>query len=45
MGIVTHDTAMIKEASDIFYDIWTGRMCKKCSFRRNVCKLPLDKIE
>ena len=45
MGMVTHDTAMIKEASDIFYDIWSGRMCKKCAFRKNSCKLPLDQIE
>jgi phosphatidylserine/phosphatidylglycerophosphate/cardiolipin synthase-like enzyme len=45
LGIITLDKNMVKDASDLFYDIWTGRMCKKCSFRKNVCKLPLDRIE
>lgn len=45
MGMVIHDQDMIRNASDIFYDIWTGRMCKKCAFRGRSCRLPLDRIE
>jgi phosphatidylserine/phosphatidylglycerophosphate/cardiolipin synthase-like enzyme len=44
IGILTRDPQMVKDVTEIFQDVWQGKVCRSCKLK-TYCTLPLDRIE